>query len=281
MFEKKENSEVFYPSALTIGASDSSGGSGIQADLRTFNAYGIYGCSVLTAVVAQNHYSTDKFMPVPGDVAASQIDMVLKEIAVKFAKSGFLSGAEQIEAVADAVKRHKLFLVCDSAVPAQDKQSLGMLCQKLLPVSKWLTLTVDEAATLVGKKITNIDLMKSAALEIFEKYGCSVVVKAPWDVNSSARTSAVCVKGELFTLKTPAVDIETSSETHGAECTFSAALTAGFAMGMDWKNSLTDAEAFTTGSMREAARIGSDVFAMYPPTEDCRHEIKISSGKKK
>lgn len=281
MFEKKENSEVFYPSALTIGASDSSGGSGIQADLRTFNAYGIYGCSVLTAVVAQNHYSTDKFMPVPGDVIASQIDMVLQEIAVKFVKTGFLCGAENLKAVADAVKRRKLFLVCDSVVQNMNKDELGALCKNLLPVSKWTVVTVSEAASLLGKKITNIDLMKSAALEIFEKYGCSVVVKAPWDVNSSARTSAVCVKGELFTLKTPAVDIETSSEIHGAECTFSAALTAGFAMGMDWKNSLTDAEAFTTGSMREAARIGSDVFAMYPPTGDCRHEIKISSGKKK
>ena len=287
MIDKKNTSVEFYPAALTIAGSDSGGGAGIQADLRTFNAYGIFGCSAITAVTAQNPLEVTGIVNIPASAVALQIDTVLKEIPVKYAKSGMLPDAECIEAVADAVKRHKLFLVCDpvgvatSGAILQKKEALEVLKKVLFPQCRWITPNIPEAEAVLKRKISDFNAMKSAALELYESTGCSILLKGGHLLNQHHASDALCVKGEIFSLQSPIVDLDTNSESHGSGCTLSAALTAGFAMGMDWKNAIIDAKAFVLGSMRETAMIGNDIFAMYPPTEDCRHEVKLSQTKSK
>ena len=282
MNDKKNTSVEFYPAALTISGSDSGGGSGIQADLRTFNAYGIFGCSAITSISAQNPLETAGIVNIPASAIALQIDTVLKEIPVKYAKCGTLPDANSISAVADAVNKHHLFLICDPTKKiVQSKDMLDTLKKELLPICKWFTPNIPEAEMILQRKIKDFNAMKSAALELFESTGCNIILKGGYLENTVHASDAVCVKGEVFTLKSPVAELDSASESHGRGCTFSAALTAGFAMGMDWKNSLTDAKAFVLGSLRETAMIGPDIFAMYPPTEDCRHEVKLTANSRK
>ena len=109
MADKKKNSTVeYYPSALTIAGSDSGGGAGIEADLRTFNALGVYGCAAITAVTAQNPEKISRVDLLPGASVTAQIDAVMEKIAVRCAKSGMLGSAENVSAVAEAVKKAAL-----------------------------------------------------------------------------------------------------------------------------------------------------------------------------
>ena len=285
--KRKKQLEKSYPAALTISGSDSGGGAGIQADLRTFNAYGIFGCSAITAVTAQNPLEITGIVNIPAEAVALQINTVLKEIPLKFAKTGMLPDASVVEVTAEAAKKHKLFLICDpvstssSGAVLQKKDTLAALKKYLFPICKWITPNIPEAEAILNKKIRDFNAMKSAALELFETTGCNILLKGGHLENSANASDAVCVKGEIYTLKSPSVELDTNAESHGCGCTLSAALTAGFAMGMDWKNSLIDAKAFTLGSMRETAMIGNDIFAMYPPTEDCRHEVNLSANSRK
>ena len=182
MNNKKNTSVEFYPAALTIAGSDSGGGAGIQADLRTFNAYGIFGCSAITAVTAQNPFEITGITNIPAAQVALQIDTVLKEINVKYAKSGMIPSPDCVEAVADAVKKHNLFLVCDpvgvasSGAVLQSQETLKAMKEKLFPLCKWVTPNIPEAEKILNRKINSFGAMEQAALEIHEKYGCNVLL---------------------------------------------------------------------------------------------------------
>ena len=284
MTEKKNKTIELYPTALTIAGSDSGGGAGIQADLRTFNAYGVFGCSAITAITAQNPLDITGVVNIPAAEVVRQIDTVRMEIPVKFAKSGMLPDADCIAAVADAVTKHKLELVCDPVMVAtsgnvlQKKEALSVLKKELLPKAKWITPNIPEAEALLGKKIANPDAQRDAARELYEKFGCSVLLKGGHLNCRKTAQDCVCVKGEMYVLKSPAVELDSVAESHGSGCTLSAALTAGFAMGMSWQNALLDAKAFVLGSLRETAQIGPDIFAMYPPTIDCTGDVSLTKA---
>ena len=111
--KEKISPKEYYPSSLTVAGSDSSGGAGIEADLRTFNAFGVYGCAAITAVTAQNPERIDRVDILPGASVAAQIDAVMAKVAVRSAKTGMLGSAENVEAVAAALKKYKLKTVCD------------------------------------------------------------------------------------------------------------------------------------------------------------------------
>ena len=276
MTEKKNKTVEFYPTALTISGSDSGGGSGIQADLRTFNAYGIYGCSAVTAVTSQNPLEITGIVNIPASEVTRQIETIMQEIPVKFAKTGMLCDEETISAVAALAAKYKLELICDPAFITGRTQNLASaLKSNLLPETKWFTPNVPAAELLLGRKINNLNSQKDAAKELYEKYGCSVLLKGGHLDCRKTAVDAVCVKGEIFILKSPAVELDAASESHGCGSTLSAALTAGLAMGMSWQNALLDAKAFVLGSMRETAQIGPDIFAMYPPTVDCTGDVAL------
>lgn len=160
MADNKNNAPVeYYPSALTIAGSDSGGGAGIEADLRTFNALGVYGCAAITAVTAQNPECVSRVDLLPGAAVTAQIDAVVSRIAVRVVKTGMLGSAENAAAVVDAVKKHKLKLICDpvmistSGKKLLDDAGAELMQKELLPLAEWITPNFPECEFLLGKKI--------------------------------------------------------------------------------------------------------------------------------
>ena len=142
---KNNPKNKIYPAALTIAGSDSGGGAGIQADLRTFNAFGVYGCTAITAVTSQNPKRVTRIDALPAEGVVSQIDTVLEAVAIRHAKSGMLFSAEIVSAVADAVKRHRIPLVVDPVMVSTsgsvllENSAIEALKRELLPLAEWIT----------------------------------------------------------------------------------------------------------------------------------------------
>ena len=179
---KKINDE-FYPVALTVAGSDSGGGAGIQADLRTFNAFGIFGCSAVTAVTSQNPLEVRRVDAIGAEGVKAQLDAVLDKLAVRWAKSGMLADAATVRIVAKTVKERKLSLVCDPVMVSTSGAALlapdaaDAVRDELLPVAKWITPNLPEAERLLGEKINSFDECAEAARRLFELCGASVLLK--------------------------------------------------------------------------------------------------------
>lgn len=269
----------FYPAALTIAGSDSCGGAGVQADLRTFNAFAVYGCSAITAVTAQNIFKVTDIHPVSAECVAAQIDAVLASVPVKFAKSGMLANAEIIRTVVDAVRKYKLKLVVDPVMKATSKanlledNALDVLRDELLSCAYIITPNVPEAEKITGMKIKNGKDLFSAAEMLADKYKNICVVKGGHLNSDKFATDAVAFDGHLYQLNSPM--LKNCHHTHGTGCTFSAAICANLALGMDWDDALLEAKTFVFGSLAEPVRIGENTEVMYPPETDFSEHISL------
>jgi len=269
----KKKFDSFYPVALTVAGSDSGGGAGIQADLRTFNAYGVYGTCAITGVTSQNPTEVRRIDTLPAAAVKCQLDTVLDRLAVRWAKSGMLANAAIAEVVAAVVTERKLPLVCDpvmvstSGARLLEDDAVAVVREKLLPAAKWITPNLPEAELLLGTRIGSLAECADAARELHDRYGADVLLKTGHAAFSEEASDIVCRAGKLFLLSSER--IETAPLTsHGTGCTLSAAIAAGFAAGAAWKQSLCDAKAFVLGSLAESAGIGKDLEAMYPPVGD-------------
>ncbi len=268
-----------YPTALTIAGSDSGGGAGIEADLRTFNAFGVYGCAAITAVTAQNPREVRRIDALPAAGVSAQIETVLDRIPVRFAKSGMLMNAEIVEAVAALVAERRIDLVCDpvmvstSGAALLEKAAVDQVRAKLIPAAKWITPNIPEAELLLGRKLPDAEACRAAALECFERWGVSVLLKSGHAPAGRYVTDFVCRGGTLYSLSSPRV--EAGDASHGTGCTLSAALAAAFALGMPWKQALCEAKAFVLGSLSEAVTIAPGIRAMYPPVEDRLTQVRL------
>ena len=277
---KKNNVVEYYPSALTIAGSDSGGGAGIQADLRTFNALGVFGCAAITAVTAQNPETVTRIDLIPGAGVTAQIDAVASRIALRCAKSGMLGSAENASAVADAVKRHKLKLICDPVLVSTSGKKLchddavEVIKQELFPLALWVTPNIPECEFLLGKKLDSESDIADAAKEFSDRFSVNVLLKGGHNLKGSRAVDFVCYRGELYTLSSPKVKLPPCAG-HGTGCTLSAAMAALTALNFSWSDMLQDAKAFTFGSLRENVEIGKNISAMYPPVEDALELIEM------
>ncbi len=178
----KSNETEFYPAALTIAGSDSGGGAGIQADLRTFAAFGVYGCSAITAVTAQNPLKVTRVDALPCAGVDAQIKAVLSTIKVRAAKTGMLFSAEIINTVAQNLSEQNLSLVVDpvmissSGVRLLEEDALTVLKDELLPLASWITPNIPEAELLLGCKIKTHEDAVNAAMEFGHRWDCSVAL---------------------------------------------------------------------------------------------------------
>lgn len=283
---KNNPKNKIYPAALTIAGSDSGGGAGIQADLRTFNAFGVYGCTAVTAVTSQNPKRVTRIDPVAAEGVSAQIDAVMDAVAIRHAKSGMLFSAEIVEAVADAVKRHKLPLVLDPVMVSTsgsvllEQSAIEALKKELLPLAEWITPNLPEAELLLGRKLCSERDCLDAARECHEKWGASILLKSGHAPAGKFADDFVCREGQLYRLRSRRLPERGCS--HGTGCTLSAAITAALALEMPWKNALCEAKAFVLGSMEEFVEIGRGVTAMYPPVEDRIDQVrleKVSAGR--
>ncbi|GAC1665400.1 MAG: bifunctional hydroxymethylpyrimidine kinase/phosphomethylpyrimidine kinase [Candidatus Limnocylindrales bacterium] len=248
------------PRALTIAGSDSGGGAGIQADLKTFSAFGVYGASAITAITAQNTLGVQAIHEVPADVVAAQIDAVLSDIGADAVKTGMLFSAAIIEVVADRLRAHGVSrLVVDPVMVAKSGDRLlrddavAALRELLLPLAEVVTPNTDEARVLAGIDVVDQGSAREAARRIHALGPRHVIVKGG---HLDGLTSDDLVfDGERFEVL--AGRRITTRHTHGSGCTFSAAIAAGLAAGCSPLEAAQAARAFVQGAIEHAEPIGA------------------------
>jgi len=250
------------PSAMTIAGSDSGAGAGVQADLKTFAALGVYGTSVLTAITAQNTVAVTAVHEIPTDIIEAQIDAVVSDIGADATKTGMLSSRVIIECVTESLKKYADVpglrrLVVDPVMVAKSGDSLlkeeavGTLRNLLLPMAAVVTPNIPEAESLTGLAISTDEDVRKAAKEIVAMGAASVVVKGG---HREGPATDVYYDGRNFTEFT-APRIETAN-THGTGCTFASAVAAGLAKGLATEEAVGQAKEFVTEAIRRSFPIG-------------------------
>lgn len=268
------------PSVLTIAGSDSGGGAGIQADLRTFNAFGVYGCSVISAVTAQNPDKVRKVDTLPAESVKAQLESVLESFPIRFAKTGMLANREIIACTAEAIQKYDLKIIVDpvmvstSGTRLLEASDIGAIKEKLFPLAEWITPNIPEAELLCGKTLAGENALADAADFLYKKYKCNVLLKSGHAITSEEIRDIICYKGELFTLSSPVVKID-GNTAHGTGCTLSAALAANSALGKSWQEALISAKSFVYGSLCESRKIHDRLSQMYPPGNDYSERIVL------
>jgi hydroxymethylpyrimidine/phosphomethylpyrimidine kinase len=248
------------PRALTVAGSDSGGGAGIQADLKTFAALGVYGASAITAITAQNTLGVRAIHDVPVDVVAAQIDAVLEDIGADAAKTGMLSSAPIIEVVADRLRFHGVRnLVVDPVMVAKSgdrllrEDAVAALRDVLLPLAAVVTPNAPEATVLSGIQVVDADSAREAARRIAELGPRMVVVKGGH--LDGARSDDLVWDGTRFdVLSGPRI---ATRHTHGTGCTFSSAIAAYLARGLEPLDAAREARAYLQGAIEHSEPLGS------------------------
>ena len=246
------------PRALTIAGSDSGAGAGIQADLKTFAAHGVYGTCAITAVTAQNTLKVDEVFELPTSLVESQIDAVVLDIGVDVVKTGMLFSSAIIEVVAAKVKEHNLRrLVVDPVMVAKggdrllQEEAVDTMRRVLLPLATVVTPNAPEAGVLIGKKIDTLDEARSAARELVLMGAKAAVVKGG---HLPGPPTDILYDGTEFRAFT-SQRIE-STNTHGTGCTFASAIAANLAKGMALRDAVSEAKRFVTSAIRNAVPLG-------------------------
>lgn len=247
------------PRALTIAGSDSGGGAGIQADLKTFEALGVYGMSAITSVTAQNTVGVFGVHDLPPEFVARQIDLVAQDIGVDAAKTGMLSNAPIIHAVAESLRNNQIqLLVVDPVMVAKSGDALlqesarDALTAEILPLAYVVTPNRPEAEALSGIRIATPNDLHQAARAIHALGAKHVIIKGGHV--DTADAVDILFDGEFFhAFAGPRID---TANTHGTGCTFSAAITAGLARGFDVIEAVRTAKAFVGGAIRHSLSLG-------------------------
>ena len=244
--------------ALTIAGSDSGGGAGIQADLKTFAAFGVYGTCAITAITAQNTRGVLSARALDPDLVVAQIEAVASDFTLAATKIGMLASTAIIEAVADAITRLSLpAVVLDPVMVAKggdhllEPSAVAALRDKLIPLAAVLTPNVPEAEALTGLTISSIPDQREAAARLVALGARIVVVKGG---HLQGRAIDVWHDGTRF-VELDAERIDTL-HTHGTGCTFSSAIAAGLALGHDAEESARRAKAYVTSAIRHAPGLG-------------------------
>lgn len=265
------------PQVLTIAGSDSGGGAGIQADLKTFQELGVFGTSVLTAVTAQNTRGVHGIEAVSPELVTQQLDAVGSDFSIAACKTGMLFDAARIEVVAAGLRRHAFRrLVVDPVMVAKGGASLlqdsavKALQTSLLPLATVVTPNVPEAEVLTGMTIRTFEDRIQAA-ERMLAYGVHAVILKGGHLDGESADDVVMTASETFLLSAPRIQ---TSDTHGTGCTFSAALTAELAKG----RSIIDAALTAKRFIQSAITYGLDIGAGHGPTNHWAYAVHGEAG---
>lgn len=245
--------------ALTIAGSDNSGGAGIQADLKVFSAFGVYGMSAVTSITVQDTSGVIGSYPVSAEILYNQIKTVVKDIGIDAFKIGMLQTEANVLAVYQAVTELKMKnLVSDTVIKSSngkyllDRSALETFIKKIIPITDILTPNKDEAEQLTGIKIESVNDMIRAAKEL-HKMGASTVVVKGGHMPQNGKVIDVVYKEDIDLIEYPYVDTE---NTHGTGCTFSAAITACLAKGYSHLKSIKIARSYIQGALENSLNIG-------------------------
>jgi hydroxymethylpyrimidine/phosphomethylpyrimidine kinase len=248
-----------YPRVLSIAGSDSGGGAGIQADLKTFAALGCFGMTAITALTAQNTCGVRAIHPVPPDMLRAQIDAVLDDIGADAVKIGMLHSPEIVRTVAQAIDRHQLqrvvfdpVMVATSGAKLIDDPAIAVLVAELFPRATLITPNLDEAALLVGRPLTNTHDMAQAAAELLARGARAVLLKGGHLAGDTVMDLLLQPSTEPLWLQAPRI---ATANTHGTGCTLSSAIAAHLALGA----TLAQAVQLARDFVRQALQAGASV----------------------
>jgi hydroxymethylpyrimidine/phosphomethylpyrimidine kinase len=246
------------PVALTVAGSDSGGGAGIQADLKTFAALGVHGTSAITAITAQNTVTVTDIFELPVAIILAQIDAVVRDFDVAAAKTGMLASSQIIEAVASAIEEHGIRnLVVDPVMVAKGGAKLlrddavEALRARLLPLAAVITPNLPEAEVILGRRIQTIEERRKAARDLVALGPRAAVVKGG---HANDDVTDVFWDGSTM-VELPAVRVLTVN-THGSGCVFSAAIAAGLARGLEPIAAVRQAKGFIGAAIEHSLEIG-------------------------
>jgi hydroxymethylpyrimidine/phosphomethylpyrimidine kinase len=247
------------PVALTIAGSDSGGGAGIQADLKTFAALGVHGASVIACLTAQNPARVLAVEPATPRIVRRQLQAIFQEIPPAAIKTGMLYSVDNIRTVADFLKDKKTPLIVDPIMVSTSGAVLlrpaafKVLREKLLPLAVLVTPNLSEAEMLGGCKITSVEDMDGAARKIHLQFGCAVLLKGG-HLPGALRATDVFYDGKTsYVLSAPFVK---NVRTHGTGCVYSAAICAALAIGRDLPRSIRTGKKFVTQAIQNSCGIG-------------------------
>jgi hydroxymethylpyrimidine/phosphomethylpyrimidine kinase len=250
------------PVALTIAGSDSSAGAGIQADLKTFSALGVYGLTAITCVVAETPGKVSQIEPVSAEIVHEQIAVLARNFPIAAAKTGLLCSAEIVEAVARAILDvlrkidNRIPLVVDPVTVATTgdmllaPEAMEIYERELFPIATLLTPNLDEAGKLIGEPIRDLEGMRKAGKKLQQKYHVSILLKGGHLVGDDA-VDLLFAGDKISEFSAPFVP---GVATHGTGCTYSAAITAGLAAGLSLEEAVGRAKEFVTASIAQRLR---------------------------
>jgi hydroxymethylpyrimidine kinase/phosphomethylpyrimidine kinase len=256
---KREKNPRAIPIALTIAGSDSGGGAGIQADLKTFAALGVHGVAAITCITAQNPRRVVGVEACSLSIIRGQLSAVFEEMVPAAAKTGMLYSATIIHTVAEFFRRHRIPLVVDPVMISTSHARLlepgavRVLCRQLLPLSTLITPNLSEAEVLLGAKLRSVEDLRRAAKEMRSRFGTAALIKGG---HLRGLEEAVDIfydgKQELL-LSAPFVR---GIRTHGTGCTYSAAITAYLAKGLSLAESVVKGKEFITQAIAQSRLAG-------------------------
>jgi hydroxymethylpyrimidine/phosphomethylpyrimidine kinase len=245
--------------ALTIAGSDSGGGAGIQADLKTMHAHGVFGLSVITAVTAQNTVAVTQSMDLPVDLIDAQLNAVFDDFEIAAVKTGMLSSSDIIRTVTDGLVRHGVFkLVVDPVMISKSgyrllkDEAVETIKRRLLPLALVVTPNIHEAELLSGLRIDSAEAMAEAARQI-AGYGCRSVIVKGGHAPFNPATDILFDGEKIHTYRSKFVD---KKSVHGTGCTYSAAITARLALGEPLTEAVAQAKAYISRAIRLSPEIG-------------------------
>ena len=248
-----------YARVLSIAGSDSGGGAGIQADLKTFAALGCFGMTALTALTAQNTLGVRAIHAVPLEMLNAQIDAVVEDIGVDAVKIGMLHSAATVQAVATAIDRHRLervvldpVMVATSGATLIDREAIEVLVTQMFPRAALVTPNLDEVALLVGRPLATEDDMYAAARELLARGARAVLLKGGHLAGDTVSDLLLAHDAQALWLRGPRIP---SANTHGTGCTLSSAIAAHLARGATLEDAVRRARDYVRGALQAGAPV--------------------------
>lgn len=247
--------------AITIAGSDSGGGAGIQADLKTFEAHGVFGTTAITAITAQNTLGVRSVLPIPAEMVRAQLEAVFDDFAVRAVKVGMLANREIIAVVARflALRAAEIPVILDPVMLSTsghallEEDAIAALIAELFPVATLVTPNVAEAALLAGTEVLSLDRMEGAAYAIARLGARAVLVKGG-DLRGGTATDILLESGSATRFTSSYLH---SRNTHGTGCTLSSAIAANMALGSSLHHAVSRAKAYVHEGIVQAPSLGA------------------------
>lgn len=248
------------PVAMTIAGSDSGGGAGLQADLKTFAAVGVHGTSAITCLTAQSPNEVRAIKAMSADFVIEQIETVWSAMPPKAVKTGMLYSAKIIEAVAEFFAKHRnVPLIVDPVMVATSgavllkPSAIKAMKEKLLPLAELITPNLDEAELLSGMKLRNVRELRDGAASLEEQFGCDVLLKGGHLSKLPKAIDVLRVKGDTHEFEAPFVR---RISTHGTGCTYSASIAAYRALGLKLPDAVAMSKTHVTNTIAQSWKVG-------------------------